>query len=42
MERNDLAAAEPDRVIRMTNRLAQWFEEVETDRRTIDDAGAAR
>jgi len=37
MERNDLAAAEPDRVARMTNLLARWFEEVELERRTIRD-----
>jgi len=37
MERNDLAASEPGRVIRMTNRLARWFEEVEADRRSIRD-----
>ncbi|MGO9601819.1 MAG: sulfatase-like hydrolase/transferase [Candidatus Binataceae bacterium] len=37
MERSDLAAAEPDRVARMTNSLARWFEEVELERRTIRD-----
>jgi arylsulfatase A-like enzyme len=36
-ERNDLAANEPDRVSRMTNALAQWFESVERDRLTITD-----
>jgi len=37
MERNDLAAAQQERVARMTNRLACWFEEVEADRCTIQD-----
>ena len=32
-ERIDLAASHQDRVIRMTNELAGWFEEVEFDRR---------
>ncbi len=32
-ERNDLAAAHPERVARMTIELARWFEEVELDRR---------
>ena len=36
-ERNDLAAQEPDRVSRMTNALASWFEDVEQDRLTIHD-----
>ena len=36
-ERNDLAAKDPDRVSRMTNSLAAWFEDVEHDRLTIRD-----
>jgi arylsulfatase A-like enzyme len=36
-ERNDLAAQHPDRVSRMTNALASWFEVVEQDRLTIHD-----
>ncbi len=36
-ESNDLAVAEPDRVARMTNELARWFESVELDRRSIRD-----
>jgi hypothetical protein len=36
-ERTDLAAQEPDRVSRMTNALASWFEDVEQDRLTIKD-----
>jgi arylsulfatase A-like enzyme len=36
-ERIDLAAREPERVSRMTNALASWFEEVEQDRRAIQD-----
>jgi arylsulfatase A len=35
-ERVDLAAAHPERVSRMTNELAAWFEDVETDRRAIE------
>src|SRR5271168_4135933 len=31
-ERNDLAANQPERVSRMTNALASWFEDVEKDR----------
>ncbi len=34
-ERNDLAAREPERVSRMTNALASWFEDVEKDRLAI-------
>ena len=34
-ERNDLAAQEPERVSKMTNALATWFEDVEHDRRSI-------
>jgi arylsulfatase A-like enzyme len=37
LERNNLAEQYPDRVTRMTNQLAAWFEEVELERRTIDD-----
>jgi arylsulfatase A-like enzyme len=36
-ERNDLAAREPERVSRMTNALASWFEDVEQDRLAIHD-----
>jgi arylsulfatase A-like enzyme len=36
-ESRDLAAAEPERVARMTNELARWFESVERDRRMIRD-----
>ena len=36
-ERNDLAAQAPDRVSKMTNALASWFEDVEQDRLTIPD-----
>jgi arylsulfatase A-like enzyme len=36
-ESRDLAAAEPERVARMTNELARWFESVERDRRSISD-----
>ena len=36
-ERIDLAAREPERVSRMTNALATWFEDVEQDRRAIHD-----
>jgi arylsulfatase A-like enzyme len=36
-ESHDLAAAEPERVVRMTNELARWFEGVELDRRSIRD-----
>jgi arylsulfatase A len=34
-ERNDLAAAQPERVGRMQRELAAWFEEVEQERRDI-------
>ncbi|HLI80770.1 MAG TPA: sulfatase-like hydrolase/transferase, partial [Candidatus Binataceae bacterium] len=37
LERNNLADQHPDRVARMTNQLASWFEEVELERRTIND-----
>ncbi len=37
MERNNLADAHPERVSRMTNQLAAWFEEVERDRHSIRD-----
>ncbi len=37
LERNNLADQHPDRVVRMTNQLASWFEEVELERRTIHD-----
>ncbi len=36
-ERTDLADAEPERVRRMLADLESWFEEVEAERRTIDD-----
>jgi hypothetical protein len=36
-ERNDLSAQQPDRVARMTNALATWFEDVDQDRLTIRD-----
>jgi arylsulfatase A-like enzyme len=36
-ESHDLAVAEPERVARMTNELARWFESVELDRRSISD-----
>jgi hypothetical protein len=36
-ERDDLAAHEPERVSRMTNALASWFEDVEQDRLAIHD-----
>ena len=36
-ERIDLAAKESQRVSRMTNALASWFEDVEQDRRAIHD-----
>lgn len=35
--RNNLADQHPERVSRMTNQLAAWFEEVELERRTIND-----
>ena len=35
LERNNLADRYPERVIRMTNQLAEWFEEVELERRAI-------
>ena len=37
-ERNDLATKDPDRVTRMTNSLAAWFEDVEHDRLSIHDS----
>ncbi len=37
LEQNDLAAREPQRVARMQAELADWFEEVERDRRSIAD-----
>jgi arylsulfatase A len=37
-EEHDLAAAHPDRVRRMESALTAWFEDVEHDRRSIDDA----
>ena len=37
LERNNLAEKYPERTARMTNDLARWFEEVEHERRTIDD-----
>jgi hypothetical protein len=36
-EQHDLAAEQPARVLRMQAELAAWFEEVEADRRSIDD-----
>ena len=36
-EEHDLAAAQPERVRRMGAQLAAWFEDVEKDRRSIDD-----
>ena len=36
-EEHDLAAAQPERVQRMGAQLAAWFEDVEADRRTIND-----
>ena len=38
-ERVDLATSHPERVTKMTNELARWFEEVELDRRTIGSGG---
>ncbi len=37
MEQNDLAQAEPDRLHRLRTDLETWFEDVEADRRSIDD-----
>jgi arylsulfatase A-like enzyme len=37
LEQNNLAARFPERVAKMTNQLAAWFEEVELERRTISD-----
>jgi arylsulfatase A-like enzyme len=37
LERINLAEQYPERVARMTNQLAAWFEEVELERRTIND-----
>jgi len=37
LERNNVADQHPERVSRMTNQLAAWFEEVELERRTIND-----
>ena len=37
LERQDLAALEPDRVSRMMCELENWFEDVERDRRSIPD-----
>ena len=36
-ERSDLAAREPERVRRMEAALGAWFQEMETERRAIDD-----
>ncbi len=36
-EEHDLAAADPERVRRMGAQLAAWFEDVEADRRSIND-----
>lgn len=35
LERHDLAASQPDRVLRMERALSRWFEEVESERRSI-------
>jgi arylsulfatase A len=37
LERNNIAAAHPERVVLMTNQLATWFEEIELERRSIKD-----
>ena len=37
LERENLAAAHPERVRRMVRALEAWFEQVEADRATIDD-----
>jgi hypothetical protein len=37
LERNNLAEKHPERVLRMTEQLAAWFQEVELERRTIND-----
>ena len=37
LEQHDLAAKEPDRVHKMMRELENWFEEVETERRTIGE-----
>ncbi|MFW6159033.1 MAG: sulfatase-like hydrolase/transferase [Planctomycetota bacterium] len=37
-ERTDLAGQQPGRVTRMLRELETWFEEVEAERRSIDDA----
>ncbi|MFP4055397.1 MAG: sulfatase-like hydrolase/transferase [Candidatus Brocadiia bacterium] len=37
-EQHDLAAREPQRVARMERQLEAWFESVEAERRSIDDA----
>jgi arylsulfatase A-like enzyme len=37
LERNNLANLYPERVSKMTKQLAAWFEEVELERRTIND-----
>jgi arylsulfatase A len=36
LERNDLAASQPERVARMDAALTAWFEEVEEERRSIE------
>lgn len=38
LEQTDLAESEPARVRSLINKLESWFESVERDRRTIDDA----
>lgn len=38
LEQQDLAEQEPERVARMLRELETWFEEVEAERRSIDDA----
>jgi hypothetical protein len=37
LEQNNLADHYPERVLRMTNQLAAWFEEVELERSAIND-----
>ena len=37
LEERDLATAEPERTAKMLRELEIWFEEVETDRRSVND-----
>jgi arylsulfatase A len=39
LEDDDLAEAQPERVTKMLRELETWFEEVDAERRSIDDAG---